>query len=107
MTTANGTDRHNRTTPVHIVRETKERLDQMGRMHESYSDLITRILNAVDRRSAAIVCVGCGCTDDAACDGGCSWVKVDDELRAGICSACVETFVSVEGVTPHAGPGRS
>lgn len=28
-------------------------------------------------------CRVCGCTEDAACDGGCSWVEPD------LCSACV------------------
>ncbi|MDR2054254.1 MAG: hypothetical protein LBQ10_00045 [Desulfovibrio sp.] len=30
------------------------------------------------------VCRKCGCTDEAACPGGCSWVEKD------LCSACVE-----------------
>lgn len=30
-------------------------------------------------------CIGCGCTDDRACPGGCSWFKKDPP----ICSACV------------------
>lgn len=29
-------------------------------------------------------CRVCGCTDDRACDGGCSWVDLD------LCSACIE-----------------
>lgn len=29
-------------------------------------------------------CIGCGCTDDAACPGGCSWASLDPP----ICSAC-------------------
>lgn len=29
-------------------------------------------------------CRACGCTDDAACDGGCSWAEAD------LCSRCVE-----------------
>jgi len=33
---------------------------------------------AVSRR----VCRGCGCTQDRACPGGCSWVEID------LCSAC-------------------
>lgn len=31
-------------------------------------------------------CIGCGCTDDRACRGGCSWVKKDPP----ICSACIQ-----------------
>jgi hypothetical protein len=30
-------------------------------------------------------CRVCGCTDDRACEGGCSWIEAD------LCSACVET----------------
>jgi hypothetical protein len=33
-------------------------------------------------RAAARHCRGCGCTDDQACPGGCSWVEDD------LCSAC-------------------
>ena len=29
-------------------------------------------------------CYGCGCTDDRACPGGCSWVK------PRVCSACLQ-----------------
>lgn len=29
-------------------------------------------------------CIGCGCTEDAACRGGCSWVSLDPP----VCSAC-------------------
>lgn len=29
-----------------------------------------------------LVCLGCGCTDEAACPGGCHWVQ------PGICSSC-------------------
>lgn len=32
------------------------------------------------------VCRWCGCTDRAACDGGCSWV----DKRHTLCSACLE-----------------
>lgn len=32
------------------------------------------------------VCRICGCTDDNACEGGCSWVNKDHTL----CSACAE-----------------
>lgn len=28
------------------------------------------------------ICRGCGCTDDKACEGGCSWAEED------LCSAC-------------------
>jgi ParB/RepB/Spo0J family partition protein len=31
-------------------------------------------------------CVICGCTDDEACDGGCSWMVVDRESGRGVCN---------------------
>ena len=34
-------------------------------------------------------CKYCGCTDDYACEGGCSWVAKD------VCSKCAASFVSV------------
>lgn len=36
------------------------------------------------RRSKAGTCRECGCTDDEACEGGCTWVEPD------LCSACEE-----------------
>jgi hypothetical protein len=35
-----------------------------------------------------IECIGCGCTDDHACLGGCAWVAVDAEECIGLCSNC-------------------
>lgn len=32
------------------------------------------------------VCIGCGCDDMNACDGGCGWLRNDGEL--GVCSEC-------------------
>jgi hypothetical protein len=34
----------------------------------------------------ALICCGCGCTNEQACPGGCSWVS----LKPPLCSACVE-----------------
>lgn len=33
-------------------------------------------------------CVGCGCTDACACEGGCWWLDVDRKARKGVCSNC-------------------
>lgn len=33
-----------------------------------------------------MICIFCGCTDAAACPGGCSWVSA----KLPICSSCVE-----------------
>lgn len=38
-------------------------------------------------------CIGCGCTDEHACPGGCSWLRVDSvdaHAGLGVCSNCVE-----------------
>lgn len=37
------------------------------------------------RRRGGPACVRCGCTDDRACPGGCSWVSLDPP----ICSRCL------------------
>lgn len=34
-------------------------------------------------------CVVCGCTDDAACPGGCCWVEDPDGEMRELCSQCV------------------
>lgn len=33
-------------------------------------------------------CIGCGCDDQHACDGGCHWLRVDYDKGVGVCSAC-------------------
>ena len=33
-------------------------------------------------------CIGCGCTDGRACDGGCYWVRLDRSREIGVCSCC-------------------
>ena len=35
-------------------------------------------------------CIGCGCDEINACDGGCSWVRIDHALGRGVCSECTE-----------------
>lgn len=37
----------------------------------------------------AAVCVGCGCTQDCACPGGCYWAYVNEDRGVGICSTCI------------------
>ena len=36
------------------------------------------------------ICLACGCTDDRACAGGCSWV----DRRQTICSRCAEAMIN-------------
>ena len=33
-------------------------------------------------------CIGCGCTDDEACEPGCHWLRLDRNECAGVCSEC-------------------
>lgn len=33
-------------------------------------------------------CLGCGCSDDEPCDGGCTWLRVDYDRGLGVCSNC-------------------
>lgn len=42
------------------------------------------------QRTPKLICRGCGCTDDRACAGGCSWVLLDVGSPTGICSACAD-----------------
>lgn len=42
----------------------------------------------LDLAAAGRACIFCGCTDDRACMGGCSWVSTSPP----ICSACTETI---------------
>jgi len=39
-------------------------------------------------KSGERVCVGCGCSDNCACDGGCEWLDIDPSSGFGICSEC-------------------
>lgn len=36
------------------------------------------------------ICIGCGCSDEDACEGGCYWLRLDEETGAGVCSNCPE-----------------
>lgn len=43
-------------------------------------------------------CIGCGCSDSAACEGGCSWsVRAVDLIGPGICSSCVAEHLARGG----------
>jgi hypothetical protein len=39
-------------------------------------------------RRATATCIGCGCTDQRACIGGCHWLRVDYAKGRGVCSTC-------------------
>jgi hypothetical protein len=40
-------------------------------------------------------CRVCGCTDEAACEGGCWWVP-DPYLEGDLCSACLDHVVPAD-----------
>lgn len=44
-------------------------------------------------------CIGCGCTDENACQGGCSWIAISPNELAGACSKCVEAGLITERAT--------
>ncbi len=41
-------------------------------------------------------CVVCGCSESAACEGGCSWIVVDRARGAGVCSSCAASKEEAE-----------
>lgn len=44
------------------------------------------LARAVGGDDVGVVCLMCGCTDERACDVGCSWVW--SQAGLGLCSAC-------------------
>lgn len=50
--------------------------------------------DAIQAQSYCRSCEVCGCTDDRACEGGCSWV--DDPAGRDVCSQCVERSLGVQ-----------
>ena len=44
-----------------------------------------------------IVCIGCGCDDNHACAGSCSWLMVDRATGRGVCSQCPEVLEAFQG----------
>jgi hypothetical protein len=47
---------------------------------------VARTPHPADEGIAA--CIGCGCTDDRACLGGCWWLDVDRAAGKGVCCYC-------------------
>lgn len=35
-------------------------------------------------------CIGCACSDERACIGGCAWLREDPIAQVGVCSNCPE-----------------
>ena len=49
-------------------------------------------------------CIGCGCHDLHACEGGCCWLAVDYAAAAGVCSEC-KTHLPAWHAGQRSGPG--
>lgn len=47
------------------------------------------------------ICVRCGCSDDRACDGGCSWLAVDRGKGIGVCSRCAKSRYEAINMIRH------
>jgi hypothetical protein len=47
-------------------------------------------------------CIGCGCTDDQACEGGCSWALESQVAPIGVCTNCTEMYGEIELSTAEA-----
>lgn len=73
---------------------------------EGESDDIGAVLGKVCREwmgmmfivppSEVSTCIGCGCTDNQACDGGCEWLAVDRVTKRGVCSSCEAHLAAFE-----------
>jgi len=61
---------------------------------------ITPAIHADDDREpqpgalACASCIGCGCTDAQACQGGCWWLAVDRARGRGVCSNCAHLMTT-------------
>lgn len=43
-------------------------------------------------------CFSCRCTDEAACEGGCSWLAIDYTGNVGVCSSCADSVARAESM---------
>jgi hypothetical protein len=69
--------------------ETIRRLQADPRMIPELRQLIDQI------PTGGRICVGCGCSDLAACPGPCHWTTEDDGDGRGLCSACARLPLDV------------
>lgn len=63
----------------------RARLNLNGRSMEG-AELVEVLDTAICLSGLGLACSACGCTDQWACDGGCSWVA-----PGPVCSACVQS----------------
>lgn len=67
---------------------TKEQIDSILKNLNEKMVEPDRVLALIE--SGERVCVGCGCSDNCACDGGCEWLDIDPSSGFGVCSECSE-----------------
>lgn len=61
--------------------------EELAAIDQAADDMITiDQAEHPDEYAAEASCVRCGCTEDAACEGGCAWVP--NEQMTDLCSAC-------------------
>jgi hypothetical protein len=53
--------------------------------------LLRKLVRWIDVRAGTLACIGCGCTEHAACEGGCGWTTKDP----AICSRCAPDLPSM------------
>ena len=67
--------------------------DSSGRgdrlMVAAMNDLTREPVAGAEPLILGIICIGCGCTENDACPGGCYWTAVDRQTGFGMCSTCV------------------
>lgn len=69
---------------------------ELSEIEQLVIDLLATTVTEVDEEEFDIPrCRVCGCTDDEACEGGCSWVA-DPEDEGDLCSQCLETVEGIE-----------
>jgi ParB-like chromosome segregation protein Spo0J len=62
---------------------------ELSEIEQSVIDMLARLDDEEDEEGFDVpTCRECGCTDEEACEGGCSWVE-DPEGIGDLCSACV------------------
>lgn len=69
-----------------------ERVGVPAILKDLYEQKIVRALRQID--ATTCTCIGCGCTYEDACEGGCSWVAVDHDDGIGVCSSCQDEHLA-------------
>jgi hypothetical protein len=76
-------------------------MDQFPKRARAFGVDVEEIIEAVAPAANTARCRKCGCTEDKACPGGCSWVKKPDpKTGLGLCSSCVRAAGAPRAVRP-------